>query len=47
MDPKLQGLEAVSETEENLRLFRPEINSLTDQMDLKLKGLEVASQELI
>lgn len=47
MDPKLQGLEAVSETEKKLRLFRREIRSLTDQMDLKLKGLEVASQELI
>lgn len=51
MDPKLNGLEAASETdsetEKKLRLFRREIKILTDQMDLKLKGLEASSQELI
>lgn len=39
--------EGKEETEKKLRLFRREINSLTDQMGLKLKGLEAASQELI
>ena len=34
-------------TEEKLQSFEQEIKNLTDQMDLKLKGLEAASQELI
>lgn len=46
---KIKGWTVLYEegTARKLQSFEQEIVNLTDQMDLKLKGLEVASQELI